>query len=481
VLLLSKLRRGGHLYYLASAEGPGGAGIEPAGQWLGRGSAGLALEGTVCAEDLEAVLGARHPGGGGVLSAGRGRVEVAGYDLTFCAPKSVSLLHALGPPEVAAAVRDGHERAVRAALGYVEDHALAVRRALPGAARVPMPAQGTPAAGFVHRTSRALDPHLHSHVVVANVGRGPEGRWSALDGRGLYAHRATAGALYQAQLRYELTSSLGVAWGPLEGGRADVAGIGAEARAEFSRRSAAVLAHLAEQGLLREGGVSRRAREVASAATRPPKDLAAGAEDLLGWWQERAKAVGLGPARLEAVLDRTARRSSMNEGLVAGEALGPSWPAGSGPGVLERAMVESLRAVRDLDQPFARRHLVRAWASSRPLGEPASAVGERVDRFLGSDAVREAGERPRLVAREAGVSERRHLLDERLLSLGPEGPRHDDEARRLEARRHEARQLEAQLARRGMRVDPGRGLERGRARHRGAGLERADDGLGLEW
>ncbi|HXQ58451.1 MAG TPA: relaxase domain-containing protein, partial [Acidimicrobiales bacterium] len=50
----------------------------------------------------------------------------------------------------------------------------------------------------------SLSPHLHTHVVVANLGRGPEGRWSALDGRGLYAHASATDALYHAHLRYEL-------------------------------------------------------------------------------------------------------------------------------------------------------------------------------------------------------------------------------------------------------------------------------------
>ena len=68
-------------------------------------------------------------------------------------------------------------------------------------------------AGFVHRVSRALDPHLHSHVVMANLGRGPDGTYTALDGRGLYAHRSAADALYHAQLRHELTTRLGCGMG----------------------------------------------------------------------------------------------------------------------------------------------------------------------------------------------------------------------------------------------------------------------------
>lgn len=416
MLVLSKLHAGDHLYFLATAEGSGRAGIEPPGRWIGGGASSLGLSGTVEGDGLQAVLDGRHPSGGGPLGADRRQVTVVGYDLIFCAPKSVSLLHALGPPEVTAAVRVGHEQAVEAALAYVESHALAVRRPVPGAARVsgarpvPMPVECTPSATFVHRTSRALDPHLHSHVLVANVGRGPEGRWSALDGRGVYAHGATVGALYQAHLRHELTSSLGVGWGPLRGGRADIAGIGVEARAEFSRRSAAVLAHLAEQGLILDGRASRRASQVAALATRTPKDLATSAEALLPWWRERARAVGLGAVRLEALLGRVPPRSLRQEvGLAPNSDVDQR--------LWQRAMAESLGAIRDAGQPFARRHLVRGWASSRPLGAPAAEVEERVDRFLGSDGVRGDDRRPRVASTQAGVAEGRHVLDERLLAL----------------------------------------------------------------
>ncbi|HAM03027.1 MAG TPA: hypothetical protein DCQ30_12500, partial [Acidimicrobiaceae bacterium] len=246
VLLVSKVRAGGHRYYLDATSGPGGRGTEPPGSWLGKAARRMDMGAPVGLVALEALMEGSDPRTGELLGADRRLVTVAAFDMTFCAPKSVSLLHALGPDEVRCAVEEGHERAVTAALCYVEDRALAVRRSVPGVRRaVPVAVDTLPAAAFVHRTSRALDPHLHSHVLVANVGTGPDGSASALDGRGVYAHRATAAALYHAQLRHELTTALGVAWEPLDRGRADVAGIGPEARREFSRRSAAIAADLA--------------------------------------------------------------------------------------------------------------------------------------------------------------------------------------------------------------------------------------------
>ena len=81
------------------------------------------------------------------------------------------------------------------------------------------------AAAFRHRTSRAGDPQLHTHVLVANLGRGLDGRWSALDGRRLYAHARAASFVYQAVLRAELTRTLGRRVAPVRNGIAEVVGV----------------------------------------------------------------------------------------------------------------------------------------------------------------------------------------------------------------------------------------------------------------
>jgi hypothetical protein len=72
--------------------------------------------------------------------------------------------------------------------------------------------QGVLAVGFDHRTSREGDPLLHTHLVIANRIQGPDGRWTALDGRDLYRHRLAADAIYRATYQRELSSSLGVEW-----------------------------------------------------------------------------------------------------------------------------------------------------------------------------------------------------------------------------------------------------------------------------
>lgn len=157
-----------------------------------------------------------------------------GYDLTFSAPKSVSILYAVGGREVRSAVRESHDRAVRDGLAYLEREACVARRGAGGHRR--LLGEGFVAAAYRHVASRARDPQVHTHIVVANVVEA-EGRWSRLDGASLFRHGKTAGYLYQASLRRLLTERLGVAWGPVENGHADIAGVSPSVLDEFSRRA----------------------------------------------------------------------------------------------------------------------------------------------------------------------------------------------------------------------------------------------------
>ena len=187
-----------------------------------------------------------------------------GWDLTFRAPKSVSVLWGLADPEIADVVVAAHEAAMQVGLRYVEEWAGFTRTGRGGATRVR--ADGLIAAGFRHRTSRDGDPHLHTHVLVANSVRTPDGRWRTLDGRGLLVHMKTAGYVYDAQLRHELTARLGVEWGPVVNGLADIEGIDAEVRELFSKRRSAIEDRMAEWGL-----TSAKAAEVSALDTRQAK------------------------------------------------------------------------------------------------------------------------------------------------------------------------------------------------------------------
>ena len=313
MLSVAKLAPGQEAYYERSvAQGLDdyydGRGESP-GVWAGRGSSELDLVGVVGDGDLGKLISGIDPASGERLrnhakartitveridrETGERRTEqrelrpVAGFDLVFGAPKSVSLLHALGDHDKRLAVSQAHESAWQAALAYLEDEACVTRRGKAGVVREH--AGGFVAAAYQHRTSRAHDPHLHTHVIVANMAQSPDGTWRALEGDAiLRGYRLAAGYLYQAHLRAELSRSLGVEWRDPVKGMAEISGIPQTVLDAFSTRRRQITDRLDETG-----GTSWRAAQVAAIGTRDRKeaiDLPLVREH---WW-ERARTRGFG-------------------------------------------------------------------------------------------------------------------------------------------------------------------------------------------
>lgn len=286
-----KLRRPSARYYAGElVSGREDHRIEPdqaARWWSGRGAAELGLAGEVAEAPLAQVLAGRTPDGAEHLG-GRQRT-LGAFDLVLSAPKSVSVLAALAPARHVGVVEQAHELAVRSAVAFLEQRLAHVRDRRGDGDRLE-PA-GCVAAVFCHRTSRALDPHLHAHVVLANAGRDSAGAWRALDARPLFAEARTVGALYQAELRARLVDALGVRF--VDEGRSAIqlSGIDAALRARFSQRGAEVDRQLA--GWLDDPELaSPRARSLAALVTRPPKERGWELPDLRARWAERAGPVG---------------------------------------------------------------------------------------------------------------------------------------------------------------------------------------------
>ncbi|MGH9089325.1 MAG: MobF family relaxase, partial [Acidimicrobiales bacterium] len=367
---MTGLRSGAGAYYLADlaeeldAGRARGHGARPPdrsdggpGRWSGRGAAGLGLTGVVGPEDLVAVLEGRHPGTGRPLARQHG--TVAGYDLTFAAPKSVSVLFALGSPAVAGAVRDAHDDAAAAALGYVAGHSLAARRGS-GEERRLVPVDGPVAATFAHGVSRALDPHLHTHAVVANLAHGIDGRWTAVDGRGLHAHARAAGQVYDAHLRRRLHEGLDIEWTPRRSGAYEVAGIDAALLGVFSNRRAEIQAELG-------GRRSSRARAVAWASTREEKATVRTPSALRARWRSLAATVV--PDGWSRDLGHETRRS------------GAAWRTRSGVELDEHRFAAALW--RTPHAGATRRDAVAAWAGALERGAVVSDVARCVDALAG--------------------------------------------------------------------------------------------------
>ena len=266
-----------------------GAG-ETAGYWAGSGAAHLGLSGEVGDQQFSRLIDGQHPDTGQALVASSEK-RVAGFDLTFSCPKSVSVLWGLAEdPWTVRSVGDAHRAAVADAIAYLETDAVWARRGDGGTRRVPT--AGLTAAAFAHRTSRAGDPQLHTHVVAANLVSDLDGRYSALDSRAVYRHARTAGYVYQAALRYELSLTLGAEWGPVRNGYAELARIPRALVDGFSKRRAQITQALEDRGL-----GSMHAARVATLDTRPTKP-AIDPAGLGRRWQDEATSLGHRPDRI---------------------------------------------------------------------------------------------------------------------------------------------------------------------------------------
>ena len=174
----------------------------------------------------------------------RFRTPVAGFDLTFSPSKSVSVAWALADRETKAQIYACHRRAIEVVLTYAEREVFHSRSGTNGVVQEDI--EGVVAAAFTHWDSRAGDPQLHDHVVVANRARSvSDGTWRTLDSRGLFKSVVALSELHQGVLSDLLTKELGWGWDGRarrhsEQLRFEVTGVPEALMAEFSQRSAAI-------------------------------------------------------------------------------------------------------------------------------------------------------------------------------------------------------------------------------------------------
>ena len=188
-----------------------------------------------------------------------------GWDLTFSAPKSVSLVALVGGDERLVAA---HDAAVREALGWLQDNALSTRSRHGGEA-LEEPARHMVAAVFRHDLSRAAEPQLHSHAVVMNATIGSKAAWQSVHSIRLYVNAKEAGERYQQALAAR-AAELGYAIVPSRNSTFELDGIPRDVSLLFSSRAKAVEDRLAEQGLTRAGATGLQ-REEAALRTRGAK------------------------------------------------------------------------------------------------------------------------------------------------------------------------------------------------------------------
>ena len=265
--------------------------------WHGQAARDAGLRGHVLPDEFEDVLAGWVPG----TETRLGRLREGehdhrpGWDITFSAPKSVSLEGlVIGDRR---AIR-AHDDAVRATLGWIETDLLQTRGWDPVTRQRPrVAADGMIVAGFRHLASRNGDPQLHTHCVLANMTRNAAGEWRSVEPTKLLRGRKLIGAYYRNELARRL-QSLGMAVTPTMVGEVpgfELAGYDKSFLDAFSGRRAEILAYLKEHDLPYN---ARNAQMAALRTRRAKKEI--GLSQLVPQW--RARARGLGLARDKAVL-----------------------------------------------------------------------------------------------------------------------------------------------------------------------------------
>ena len=246
-----------------------------ASAWAGKGAAALGLSGTVDPGVFTQILEGRVPDGAGRRLGRRERdgsvSHRPGRDVTFSAPKSVSLMALVGDD---AGIVAAHDRGVKRALAWVEKNAAETRLSDPDTHRmVRAKGQKIVAATFRHDTSRNLDPQLHTHAVLANMLLGADGKWRAMANERLYRSQKLIGMIYRNELAAGLSAlGYGIEKSHADG-RFEIAGVPRAVIEAFSTRRAENPGGDGRTGLGRSRGTSaagrtRRAHDARAQARR---------------------------------------------------------------------------------------------------------------------------------------------------------------------------------------------------------------------
>ncbi len=256
-------------------------GREVGANWCGLGAQRLGLPEVVTNHDFEQLLMNRTPEGQ-KLTPRDGKNRIPMFDLTFNAPKGVSMAGLMADPRLL----EAHKRAVSEAMAEVEANLeTRVRKGKAAQSNLTRNADGGLWAEFFHTTTRPIDgspdPHAHSHCTLINAAYCPvEQRFKAIDVSGLYRDRGYFEACYHARLAKEVKhlgyriERSGKWW--------DIAGIDKECTRKFSRRTQAIEAEAQSQGL-----VTARKKDALGKLTREQKGPEAAIGDLPAFWKSR--------------------------------------------------------------------------------------------------------------------------------------------------------------------------------------------------
>ena len=268
------------------------AGPQPT--WACEGAALLGLSGVAEPEQVERLAKGLHPLTGEPLVKGAGEQHVMGLDMTFSAPKDVSAIFAGGNASTRDAVAEAVMQAAKTALAHVETECV-TRHGKAGATK--RFAKATVAACYPHFASRALEPQLHVHGFLFNLGKreGAE-EWSALEQRAQFERKMATGILFRVELASRM-KGLGFTVEPA-GPYFTIRGVDQAQRDALSSRSKQIAEYVREYGMLEVDGAA--AREVAALNTRAAK-AEPPLPELLSDFAKQAASVGITPETVAAM------------------------------------------------------------------------------------------------------------------------------------------------------------------------------------
>ena len=272
--------RGAEDYYTESGRAQG--------RWLGSGAAELGLAGEMNEQAFDRLAGGFHPETGDALVQRAGDSHRPGWDLTFSAPKSVSVVWGIAEREQREAIERAHTQAVERTLNFAEQQQLFITRR--GHDGIERETARPIIAAYLHGTSREADPQLHTHAFVLNVVVRGDGSYGTLETKPLYEWKMALGAAYRAELAHELRA-LGYETAA-DKGSFRISQVPRDLERHFSKRRAQIEAVMNERGT-----TSAKAAEVAALNTRKAKESAT-ATTLRANWRSESLAFGVTAQRL---------------------------------------------------------------------------------------------------------------------------------------------------------------------------------------
>ncbi|MES2365218.1 MAG: MobF family relaxase [Pseudomonadota bacterium] len=261
-------------------------------RWQGKGAEKLGLSGHIHKNDFGRLLEGKLPDGTqlGRINATGELEHRAGYDLTFSAPKSVSIAALVMQDD---RLVQAHREAAAEALAYIEQQC-ATARVMVGGVPTRQDTGNLVIASFGHSTTRSEEPGLHDHNVVMNATLCADGQWRSLgEPAAFYRIKMEAGQLYRSTLAQK-SRELGYTPVVTRAGEAvsfELKEVPAAAVAQFSSRSAAIVEYLAARGLTRETATAEQKQE-AALATRKGKELT-DSKELRAHWLSQMQELGI--------------------------------------------------------------------------------------------------------------------------------------------------------------------------------------------